>query len=406
MSFYEGLIPNMFSYFEKFMNLDETDLEIIFAMIKESPDGPRNVRKIAKALGLPQQTVNYRVLRFEQLDLVRFRAVLNETLLGLANYVVIASVKPGLVYDNMQGKLVNAGTFLTCYPVWRLLKEVQGGGTHGFLVTYAIPTEKENDLGLFLNELQKIECLTSVDGFFKVTPFYSNAPSLELYHNMRKEIAQNRPISFNWGKWADDLDEAKETRLPEETVSKREILFSYEDLVVLFFLERNFREKFVHIAESMGESSGKVATRYRSVLRYGFIKCCKAEIYPIDPIHSMHIVLQLTLTNSRSLGKLVSHLDKVPYPLIYQKAVAKDILFLHTMIPFDEYFDFHNAFELWGRRQGIVHDIKLYVSNYYSRFDNIKLYEAFSRKGNRWLFSYDTMLQALKNLINATKFKF
>jgi len=407
LSHFEELIPGAFHYFERFKELDETDLEIIFTMAKECPDGPRNVRKIARKLVLPQQTVNYRVLRFDAKDLVMFCAIINESLLGLANYVVIATVKPGLLYENKKGRAVNAGTFLTCYPVWRQLEEIHGGSTHGFFAQYSIPHKKENDLKLFLDELKKIGCIMKVNEFCRVTQSYPNIPSLAVFLGIRKAVSRGQPISFNWEKWADDFDKAEEATLPDETTERtRKISFSYEDLLLLFHLERNLRGKFVDIAKLVGEPSTKVARRYKEILRNHLITRCRVDICPVEPTSAIHLLLKLDFANATALRKFVSHLNEIPYQATYQKVAQKDSLFLHTMIPSPEYFDFHNTFEALNRRQGIIRDISLYISHIYAKFDNIELFEAFSQKDDKWAFSIDVMRKALNRLLKDTKFQF
>jgi DNA-binding Lrp family transcriptional regulator len=407
LSYFEELIPSAFHYFEKFKELDETDLEIIFTMAKECPDGPRNVHKIAQKLVLPHQTVNYRVQRFDAKDLVRFCAIINESLLGLANYVVIATVKPGLLYENKKGQAINAGTFLTCYPVWRVLQEIHGGYIHGFFVQYSIPYKKENDLKLFLDELKKIGCIMKVNEFCKVTQSYSNMPSLELFLRIRKTIAQGQRVSFNWEKWADDFDRAEEATLPEETTGRTpKISFSYEDLLTLFHLERNLRAKISDIAKLVEEPSIKVVRRYKEILSHRLISGCRVDICPVDPISAIHLLLELDFANGTTLRKFVSHLNEIPYRATYQKVAEKDSLFLHMMIPSPEYFDFHNTFEDLSRRQGIIRAIGLYISDFYARFDNIELFEAFSKRDNKWAFSIDVMRKALSRLRKDTKFEF
>jgi DNA-binding Lrp family transcriptional regulator len=391
----------------KFKELDETDLEIIFTMAKICPDGPRNARKIAQKLSLPQQTVNYRVLRYDTKDLVRFCAIIDESLLGLSKYVVIATVKPGLLYENKKGEGINAGTFLTSYPLWRVLEEIHGGPTHGFFVQYSIPQGKENDLELFLDELKKIGCIMEVNEFCKVTGPYHSVPPLELLLNIRKAVAQGHSVSFNWEKWAEDFELAEEAIFPEETTERRSnISFSYEDLLILFSLERNLREKFIDIAKLVGEPATKIINRYKWIVRHNLIKSCRIDFCPIDPISSMHLLLKLDFVDGSTLRKFVSHLNETPYPANYQKVAKKDRLFLHIIIPTQEYFDFHNAFEALNRRQGIIHTISLYVSNFYAKFDNIELFEAFSKKDNKWVFSIDDTRKALHRLVKDTNFKF
>lgn len=408
LSYFEKLIPSRSHYFKKFEKLAELDLRIIFAMVRGGPEGPRNVSEIAKQLQLSQQTANYRVLRFDREDLVRFRAVINERLLGLANYAVIATVKPGLTYENKEGTAVNAGTFLTCYPVWRLLMEVHGAATHGFFVLYSIPPEKESDLRSFLDELEEIECIMKVDEFCRVTQSYFNTPPLDLYLTMRKAIAEGQLVSFNWDKWGYDFDKAAEGVIPEEDTSARtrRVTFTYKDLQILSHLEKNLRDRFVDIAKTVGEPSSKAATRYQELLKHRLIIGCRSEIYPINPVSSIHLTLKIDFSDRVALRKIVSHFDKIPYPITYQKIIGKETIFAHTMAPSYEYFDLHNTFELLSRRQGIIRNVDLYVGNYYAKFDNIALYEAFSKDENKWAFSREVVLQALQRLLDDTRFEF
>ena len=406
MSYFEQLLESKYHYFQKYRELTELDLNIIYTMISSGPDGPRNVSRIAKELGLPQQTANYRVNRFDEKDLVRFCAIIDESMLGLASYAILSTTKTGHLYENKRGTAVNAGTFLTCYPAWRLLEEIRGGDLHGFFVQYSIPPQKENDLKSFLIDLREIGCILRLDNFLRVTQSCFNKPSFVVRRAIRKAVNQGRAMSFNWERWAMEFDKAQEGHLPKETVPKKGPLFSYEDLLVLYCLEKNLREKFVDIAKSVGESSSKIAKRYKDILRHGLINDCRAQLYIIDPARSIHLILEIVFTNEAALRKLISHLNDIPYPVTYQKIVGKHAILLHVMLPVNEYFDFLNTFEIWGRDQGIINDFKLYLSSYGAQFYNLGLYLAFSREENRWAFSKEVIDRALHRLITDTRYHF
>jgi len=412
---WEPLIPSKFHYFQKFSKIDDTDLNIIFKMT-EKPDSPRNVRKISQELGLPQQTVNYRVQRFDKEELVRFRAITNETLLGLNNYVVVVTVKPGLVYVKEpkapterkpeKHEEIDAATFLTCYPVWRLVEEVHGGTVHGFCVVYSIPPEKENDLRSFLNELESIGCISKLNEFQRVTPSGFSTPSQELLQLVRKRaLTQGQSMRFNWESWVDQFEEAPETTLTEEK-PRSEFTFEYEDLLVLFHLEGNLRERFADIAKDTGEPSAKVARRYKEILRRRLIAGCRVEISPIDPRESVHLTIKVDFTDGTALGKFVTQLNEIPYPVTYQKIVGKNVLFLHLMVPSSEYGDFHHVFESLSRRLGVTCSFDLYMSTYFSKYDNVMLYKAFSKEEGNWSFSRNVIHKALRKKIEETKFRF
>jgi DNA-binding Lrp family transcriptional regulator len=406
LSYYEKLVPSKHFYFTKFKHLDKTDLQIIFEMRKKCPEGPRNVRKIAQRLDMPQQTVNYRVRRFEHLNLVRFRAVSNESVLGLENYAVMTTVKPGLLYESGSGDVINAGTFLTCHPVWRLLKEIHGGFSHGFFVQYSIPSGGGDGLRLFLEELREIGCIEKIDDFCRITSSYFNTPPLDLYLEMAQAVQSGRKVSFDWRKWADDFEQAEPAIPPEEAIRKKKIPFTYEHLLVLSHLERDLRESFASIAKSIGERSAKVSQWFKEILLHNLIGSCKVEIYPDDPTTTIQLVLKLEFADEVALRKFISHLDKMPYPATYQKVFQKNAIFLHTAVPPHEYFSFHNAFETLNRRHDTISQFAQFVGNHVADFDNIKLFEAFSKKENDWIFSYEELHSAFERLRDDTKFQF
>jgi DNA-binding Lrp family transcriptional regulator len=259
-------------------------------------------------------------------------------------------------------------------------------------------------LKLFLDELKESGCIVDVSEFWRVSQSYHNTPSRELLLHIRKALSRGQLISFNWEKWVEDFDEVEEATLPEEKI--RRIPFSYEDLLTLFQLEQNLRIKFVDMAKIVGESSAKIAKRYRDILRKRLVIGCRVDISPVDPLSAVHLLLKLDFTNGVMLRKFVSRLNQLPYPVTYQKLIEEDSILLHTMVPSPEYFDFHNSLEALNRGQGITRAISLYISHFYAKFDNIKLFEAFSRRNNKWAFSIDVMRRALNRLLKDTRFQF
>lgn len=406
LSFYEPLIPSPHSYFTKFEQLDEIDVELIYEMARNCPEGPRNVRKLAQRLNMPQQTANYRVLRFDHRDLVRFRAVANWHLFGLTSYAIVATVKTGLLYENKRGTAVNAGTFLTCYPVWRRLEEIHGGQIHGFFATYLIPAEKETELQSFFRILEQEGCILEIDDFCEVTQTCFNMPSLSLLRSIVRSLKQGNTITFSWEKWADDFHKAEEARLSKVAEAKKAFEFSQEDLLVISHLEQNLREKSVSIAKNVKMSSAKVTELLKGILKARVIDKCKVELYPIDPASLIHLTLKISFSDSEPLGKFISHLNNIPYPASFERIIEENDIFLHVAIPPSEYFEFHNIFEKLNRRKEIFQKVDLYMGNYKSRFDNVKLFEAYSRKENDWAFSLEVMQRAFRNLVDATNFQF
>ena len=176
----------MIEYAEKLRQLDPLDFKIIQAIYKYKIF---NLSKLAKLIGIPQQTISYHVKKFDKKDLVRFRALIEEAKLGLKSYAVIASTSMGKE---------NISSFtMTCFPLWRYLAIIDGR-IHGNYVRYVIPPDKEIDLKAFLNELQKRELISEFQIFPTTSPAYPLI-NLDFY------IEKRKVLTFDWNKWIKNL---------------------------------------------------------------------------------------------------------------------------------------------------------------------------------------------------------
>jgi DNA-binding Lrp family transcriptional regulator len=385
---YVRLIPSMAEYAEAFRKLDPLDFEIIKAMYRF---GVSNVSRLAKAIGVPQQTVSYRVKRFDDQSLVLFRALINEARLGLKSYVVVASVQFGK--ENISSMA------LTCFPLWRYLAIVDGW-KHACYVRYAIPPDKERDLEAFLNELKRRGLISEFEIFPTTSPNY---PLLNL--DFYKE-GRGIPV-FNWDKWVKDYNSFQEAEF-KEPVGYEKARFDLYDLIILRCLEINARMTQRSIVKEMARIIGEkehgrliplVSRRLReSIMAQGLIVGYRAYLFPNPEPTAQFITYHLTFPNSSSLRKFITGLSHLPYNTGYEKVLGRNELFVRLILPVYEFSALRKSLMELAER-GYLSDARLLIGDLaHATWDNVEIYQMY--KDGAWNFSYGVAIEMLENVMS------
>lgn len=339
---------------------------------------------LARALGKPHQTINYRVNRLEKEELVRFRIIIDEEKLGLECFDVLARTS--------FGKQDEAEKVLTPIPIWRFLATLDGPGGHTCLVRYTIPKGMRKDLEAYLEELVKRGFIKSFEVFKTGTAEYPH-PNLDFYSEGAKR--------FIWPDLADEIPDLEPKKI--EGSDSREIKFDFRDLFLLSQLELNAREKFIRIAEKMEEIIGVkkknllpwISERYRELIKEGVIKGYRAVIFPKEVDQYLLLVSDLEFDSKSSMGRFISSLEEVPHRMRYEIVSGTNRLFFLILLPVYEFGDFRNFLSRLSSL-GILTDANLYIGSLDRDWDNVQLYKAY--KDGKWEFSYELALKALELL--------
>lgn len=384
---YVYLVPPMVEYCEKFKELDSVDFEIIKAMYEH---GVRNVSRLARAMGIAQQTVSYHVKKFDKQNLVRFRALINETKLGLKSYMVRANAS----LDKME----ISGRAMTCFPLWRYLAIVDGW-RRGNYVRYVVPPDREMDLKAFLNELKRRQIVLD----FEIFPTMSvNYPLLNLDFYAEKE---GTPV-FDWDKWVRDYEYFQEEKLVEPTSYER-AEFDLFDLIILRCLEINARVKLRkvvrEIAKILEEKEYRkfiplVSRRLKHrIIPQNLIRGSRVYLFPNPGPTVLLLMYHLRFGNKSSLGKFVNGLNYLPYNTAYEKVLNRDELFIRFLIPAYEYSNMRKAITKLGE-MGQLRDANLFFGDLmHATWDNVEIYQMY--KEEAWNFSYGIALKMLQNIL-------
>lgn len=382
----------MTEYARKFGRLDSLDFKIIKAMLKQ---GANNVQRLTKEVEAPQQTISYRIRRLDNEDLVRFRALIDETKLGLRSYSVLASTSIG--------KEDLSGIALTSFPLWRYLATVDGWKL-GNYVRYAIPQDKERDLTTFLEELRKRELISQYEICETNGPQY---PLLDLDFYAKKQPA----LTFSWENWAGNIDSyANATRRKDEeesNESNRRAEFDLVDLIILRCLELNARTTqrriVTEIAHALKEKDSSkfipmVSRRIRKNINpQGLIKGYRVYLFPNQEYTVLLFMFYLEFSNRTGLEKFTNALNHLPYNTAYEKILGKDAIFVRLVIPSFQFAEMRKSLTTLAEKGYVKNAHMFLVDLAHGTWDNVEMHQMF--KDGAWNFSYGAAVEMLENTL-------
>ena len=379
----------MTEYARKFGRLDSLDFKIIKAMLNQ---GANNVQRLTKEVEAPQQTISYRIRRLDNEDLVRFRALIDETKLGLRSYSVLASTSIG--------KEDLSGIALTSFPLWRYLA-ILDGWKLGNYVRYAIPQDKERDLTTFLEELKKRELISQYEICETNGPQY---PLLDLDFYAKKQPA----LTFSWENWAGNIDShANATTQRDEEESNRRAEFDLVDLIILRCLELNARTTqrriVTEVAHTLKEKDSSkfipmVSRRIRKNINpQGLIKGYRVYLFPNQEYTVLLFMFYLEFSNRTGLEKFTSALSHLPYNTAYEKILGKDAIFVRLVIPSFQFAEMRKSFTTLAEKGYVKNAHMFLVDLAHGTWDNVEMHQMF--KDGAWNFSYGAAVEMLENTL-------
>lgn len=381
---YVRLLPRMYDYAERFRQLDPLDFKIIKGMCEH---GFSNLTKVAESIKVPKQTVSYHSRKLEKQDIVRFRALIDESKLGLKSFAVMASTQLGK--ENLSSRA------MTCFPLWRYLAIVDGW-KRGNFVRYVVPADKERDLEMFLRVIKGRSIILDFDMVPTTSPSY---PLLNMsFYVRKKDVAV-----FDWDKWIGDFDKFPEDDLSEPASFEIEKIDLY-DLIILRCLEINARTSQRKIVKEMARIVGEkepdkfiplVSRRIReTIIPKGLIRGYRAYLFPSPAPTTLVLMYHVIFSNGSSLKRLIAALGHLPYNTGYEKVLGKDELFVRFIVPVQEFPNIWKSMTQLAEK-GYVKDAHLLVSSLAHRtWDNVEIHEMF--KGETWNFSYGIAAEMLE----------
>jgi DNA-binding Lrp family transcriptional regulator len=235
-------------------------LETIDVKILECLDkyGPRNLSLIAKNLGMPRDTVEYRIERMSTFFSLHSTAVVYTSKIGMKIAFLFVNSSPS--FKETLIECVKANDY------WCYLSQIYGN-KEGVLAFYTVPLEHARNFKEFFHFLKSLKFVKNSQLYW-ITGFPTINPTMKWFDpNYGRWI-------LKWKEWINEIA-LLEPEMPPTLIEPVDysIEADYTDIFILSRLEINGRVSLKEIAQKLGLTPPAVSYHYnRHVLKRGLIK--------------------------------------------------------------------------------------------------------------------------------------
>ena len=358
--------------------LDPTNAKILEALGKH---GPRNVLALARTIGLPPTTVNFRIKKLIKGGLLKVRTNLDYSRLGLIKAVLIAESKPGQE-EKLQQVIHNVGywTYMVrCF-----------GKYDGYYSMFAFPAEHKMRFEEYLEKATQLKGLSRHLLFF-TSNFTEVAPNFEWFD------FKSKSWTFQWKSWVDEVQNASE-KVPQRLMDPQSysIRADKADILIMKELEKDGALKFTQLAEVSNMTPQGVRYRYsKHIVGRSLFTDYEVAILPYPlPISDMCSFV-IGFDREEKLAKFANSLQSKPFIFKYAKVIGRQSLVVHTYTPKVEFSQFLDSMNRLTERR-LIQDF-LYINLDVASFKRQTMSYEFFRK-DKWIYAHDKKLEALKTI--------
>ena len=358
--------------------LDATNAKILEGLGKH---GPRNVFALARSVGLPPTTVNFRMKKLKKEGLLEIRTNLDYSKLGLMKAVLIAESKPGRkkklqqVIDNLDYWTYT----VRCY-----------GKCDGYYAIFAFPEEYKKELEEYLAEATQLKAF-SRHIFYCTTNFIEVAPNFDWFD------FQSRSWNFQWKRWIEEVENASE-KLPRELMDPKSysIRVDETDVLILKELEKDGTTKFTELAEVANMTPQGVRYRYnKHIVGRGLLTDYEVATLPYPLPTSDLCSFIIDFEKEETLAKFVNSLQEKPFIFSYAKAIGRNSIVVHTYTPKTEFSKFIDSMNRLTEKKLTKSFLYVTLDGASSQRQTIS-YEFF--RENQWAYPHEEKLEMLRKV--------
>jgi len=359
--------------------LDPTNAKILEGLRKH---GPRNVSALAKLIGLPPTTVNFRIKKLVKEGLLKIGTNLDYSRLGLLKAVLIAESEPGQE-KKLKQIIANIGywTYMVrCY-----------GKYDGYYTIFAFPAEYGKELEEYLDRAAQLKALSRYI-LLRTTNFTDVVPNFTWFD------FESRSWNFQWKRWIDEVQNASE-KLPRKLVEPTTYTIRADetDILILKELEKDGTTKFTELAEVADITPQGVRYRYQKhIVQRDLLSDYDVAALPYPLPSSDMCSFIIDFENEEKLAKFVNSLQDKPFIITYGKVIGQHSLIAHMYTPKTEFSKFIDSMNRLTEKK--LTKSFLYVTLDVASFRRQTIsYEFF--KENRWTYDYEKRLERLRELV-------
>jgi len=346
--------------------------------------GPRNLSKVARALGIPRATLRFRITRMHNNPKIALRcgATVYHTNLGMKKALVRAKARPGK--EKLLVECLKANDY------WLYTSRTYGEG-EGASGLYAIPAEHADDFQRFTQALQDLDVAENVEVYWstcfqagKVTPTWFDEES--------------STWNFRWGELLSELEEAS-AELPFTLVDPPGFP-NYGDETDVFMLKELEIDAFQHlqnIAQKLGISLQRARYHYiRHILERNLLEGFHVFIYSHEPLLSVSPTFIVRFYDNEQLAKFANSLLDKHFIWSLGKILRENALIVVSRcIPRKEFRNFVDFLSDLARKQ-MVKDYIYWLLDYDDVSQQPIPYNLFRK--NRWIYEHEKHMAKLEEM--------
>jgi Lrp/AsnC family leucine-responsive transcriptional regulator len=319
-----------------FYSFDDVDLKIIGEI---RTNGPRNITAIAQSLDVAPSTV---LRRIDNLTTnLRLSIMTNLAYHKMGAKRAFLQIAPSREDDReVMDKVFSLNYWFQSFKVL---------GSNGHLVAFKVPERLHTHYRSMLTGLSSLYSINELS-FHTVGELVGFGPSFRWYD------AEGKRWSIPWSEIRRKLVESEPLALddPEDYSSQVDQL----DITILLAMEGNARTSLSEMARVAGVSIPTVSDRLKKLTEKGLVLGYACNLLPFPPEDSRLLQLIVSFPGKDEMCRFASGLLETPFLLSFSKEVEKNVLFIRSYLPNN---DFRSLSTLLNdlMREGPVVDFKI-----------------------------------------------
>jgi len=348
-------------------------------------EGPRNITKVARKLGIPAETLRKRVRRMASQFSWQFHLNIYHTYLGLKKAIVFAQAIPG--YEDLLFDCLKTNDF------WLYVNRCYGM-SEGCVALYTIPSSNSGDFEEFVRQLEEKGVASHAQIVWSTCFHY-------VHQTTNWFDKTSKTWDFQWDKWSRELPK-QSTKLPYTLRDPEEFPTKADktDLLILKELEKNPLVRMTELAQKIGISQQLAAYHYLRHIQEQNLIASFAIVHPyFDKASSDYFLFILEFDTNETFAKFTSSLLDKPFARGLGKVLRANTLIAHLYLPRAEFRKFVDHLSSLIKAK-MLKNYSYVIQDLEKGSRQTISYEYFERK--KWKYDHE---KHLRNLEKAAKAK-
>jgi len=353
-------------------------------------EGPRNITRVARKLGVPAETLRKRVRRMASQFSWHYHLNVYHTYLGLKKALVFAEAIPG--YENLLSDCMKANDF------WLYIDRCYGMN-EGCFAMYTVPSNRTDDFESFARQLQDSGAARNVQVFWSTCFQYVHTRSSWF-------DPASKSWNFPWDQWVKEASKKrKQVQLPITLRDPEDFPIKADktDLLILKELEKNPIIRMTELAQKIGISQQLAAYHYlRHIQDQNLIESFEISFPYFDKAASDRFVFTLEFDNNETFVNFTSSLLDRPFVRGLGKVLGKNSLIAHLYLPRTEFRKFVDILSNMIRT-GLLRSYSYVILDPTQFARQTISYEYFHNK--KWTYDHQKHIKKLESLVKTQGLK-